>query len=179
MGSESTAKSGKARVSDDTGPFDTTHMVEAAALQGIDPWSVSGVLLLSRVARVWEQALEAVLKEHGLIPAEMRVLSALLSRRGQVLTMGGIRHSVAVTAGGVTKAVARLEALDLVRRTPDESDGRITNASITDKGISAAQQALRDVIAHFEGAFGSCNAMERDAMSVALKVIVSRLPAGR
>ena len=63
------------------------RLMEAAGLQSSDFWYVENAMLLSRIARLWEQTLETVLKPHGLIPAEMRVLSTLIARTDRELTM--------------------------------------------------------------------------------------------
>ena len=44
--------------------------------------------------------------------------------------------------------VARLEARGLVRREPDQSDGRFTNAILTDKGMAALTEAAPKHVAH-------------------------------
>lgn len=134
-------------------------------------------MALSRIARLWEQTLESVLKPHGLIPAEMRVLSSLIAREGEALTMSEIKRSVAVTAGGVTKAVARLETLGFVARHASALDGRVIHVVATDKGRSHTRKALNDVVTHFEQLFDDCDAGDRRAVSLSLGIIAKRLEA--
>ena len=153
----------------------SNRLMEAAGLQSSDFWYVENAMLLSRIARLWEQTLETVLKPHGLIPAEMRVLSTLIARTDRELTMSEIKRSVVLTAGAVTKAVARLEAMELVKKHPSAIDKRSVHVTVTERGRLLARAALNDVIANFEQAFRECDASERDAVALSFKLSAARL----
>lgn len=71
-----------------------------------------------------------------------------LARAGGEKRMAQIAHDVVLTGGGVTRIVARLERIGLIRRRSCPSDGRGVFAVLTEKGW-ARQRAAHQV--HLEG----------------------------
>lgn len=140
-----------------------------------EEWCITGALLLSRASRLWELALETTLKQDGLLPAEMRVLAALLSGDQDGLTMGQIKQSVAVTAGGVTKAVDRLKRVGLVSKQTSKEDARVTLVLLTAEGRQRAIAALADVFALFGERFRDLDSSKRSALPQLLGSLVIAL----
>ncbi len=77
---------------------------------------------------------------HGFSLAEIAVLG-VLHRRGPML-LGELQRHVAVSSGGATFLVDRLEAKGLVRRRGCADDRRATFASLTPKGARALTRIL-------------------------------------
>jgi DNA-binding MarR family transcriptional regulator len=60
-----------------------------------------------------------------------------------------INVSLAITSGGLTKTIQRLESKRLVRREPDPDDGRGTLVSLTKQGERIVMRVFsEDVRAH-------------------------------
>jgi DNA-binding MarR family transcriptional regulator len=80
------------------------------------------------------------------------------SERGE-LTMGALSTQLALTSGGVTRLIDRLQVAGLVERRPCETDRRVQFAAITTPGRAALdaaakthRQGLREVFAGFSPA---------------------------
>ena len=67
------------------------------------------------------------------------------SRRG-ALPLGKIGERLQVHATSVTPLVKRLEAAELIQRTPHPEDGRAVLASITPKGRTVMEQATEAIV---------------------------------
>lgn len=77
---------------------------------------------------------------HGFSLAEIAVLG-VLHRHGPML-LGELQRHVAVSSGGATFLVDRLEGKGLVRRRGCDDDRRATFASLTPKGVRALTKIL-------------------------------------
>ena len=116
-------------------PFDP---VEEAAKQRPTLWGemprMRAVTSLMRVHQLLLTELDELLRPLGLTFARYEVLVLLsFSRRGS-LPFGKIGERLQVHATSVTPLVKRLEAAELIRRTPHPEDGRAVLASITPQG---------------------------------------------
>src|SRR3954465_3810785 len=128
-------------------PFDP---IEEAARQGSEPWSgtprLRAVTSLMRVHQLVLTELDERLRPLGLTFARYEVLVLLsFSRRG-ALPLGKIGERLQVHATSVTPLVKRLEAAELIRRTPHPEDGRAVLASITPQGRDAMQKATDAIV---------------------------------
>ena len=113
-------------------PFDP---IEEAARQWANAWDemprMRAVTSLMRVHQLVLTELDELLRPLGLTFARYEVLVLLsFSRRG-ALPLGKIGERLQVHATSVTPLVKRLEAADLIKRTPHPEDGRAVLASIT------------------------------------------------
>jgi MarR family transcriptional regulator, 2-MHQ and catechol-resistance regulon repressor len=77
---------------------------------------------------------------HGFSLAEIAVLG-VLQRHGPML-LGELQRHVAVSSGGATFLVDRLEGKGLVRRRGCADDRRATYAALTPKGVRALTKVL-------------------------------------
>lgn len=128
-------------------PFDP---VEEAARQWATQWDemprMRAVTSLMRVHQLVLTELDELLRPLGLTFARYEVLVLLsFSRRG-ALPLGKIGERLQVHATSVTPLVKRLEAADLIRRTPHPEDGRAVLASITPRGRMVMDQATEAIV---------------------------------
>ncbi len=128
-------------------PFDP---IKEAAKQWQTQWDemprMRAVTSLMRVHQLVLTELDELLRPLGLTFARYEVLVLLsFSRRG-ALPLGKIGERLQVHATSVTPLVKRLEAAELIRRTPHPEDGRAVLASITGKGRMVMDQATEAIV---------------------------------
>ena len=149
-------------------PFDP---VEEAARQWASHWDemprMRAVTSLMRVHQLVLGELDELLRPLGLTFARYEVLVLLsFSRRG-ALPLGKIGERLQVHATSVTPLVKRLEAADLIQRTPHPEDGRAVLASITPQGRAVMDKATQAIVeARF--ALGSLSESECDRLTALL-----------
>lgn len=101
----------------------------------LDTWSAMATLLEWLPA-----ALDAQLqRDSGISHFEFGVLFALSEAQEHTLRMSELASYANSTLSRLSRAVARLERKEWVRRAPDPNDGRSTVATLTEQG----QEALR------------------------------------
>lgn len=102
--------------------------------QDLETWAALATLL------EWlPPTLDAQLqRDAGLTHFEYGILYALAHAEARTLRMSTLADYANSSLSRLSRAVARLEAKDWVRRTPDPDDGRFTLAILTRSG--AAQQ---------------------------------------
>jgi DNA-binding MarR family transcriptional regulator len=123
--------------------------IEEAARQWSTHWGemprMRAVTSLMRVHQLILTELDELLRPLGLTFARYEVLVLLsFSRRG-ALPLGKIGERLQVHATSVTPLVKRLEAAELIKRTPHPEDGRAVLASITPQGrlvLALATEAI-------------------------------------
>ena len=128
-------------------PFDP---IEEAAKQWATLWGemprMRAVTSLMRVHQLLLTELDELLRPLGLTFARYEVLVLLsFSRRGS-LPLGKIGERLQVHATSVTPLVKRLEAAELIRRTPHPEDGRAVLASITPQGRDVMEKATDAIV---------------------------------
>jgi DNA-binding MarR family transcriptional regulator len=128
-------------------PFDP---IEEAAKQWATQWDevprMRAVTSLMRVHQLIITELDELLRPLGLTFARYEVLVLLsFSRRG-ALPLGKIGERLQVHATSVTPLAQRLEAAELIRRSPHPEDGRAVLASITPKGRIVMEKATEAII---------------------------------
>ncbi len=80
---------------------------------------------LTRLGAHVDRALNEAAAQLDLLGVELLLLDALmLTEPDHTLTPTQLRSRLHITQGGVTKCIARLEAMGLVQRRPDPRDGR-------------------------------------------------------
>jgi DNA-binding MarR family transcriptional regulator len=79
-------------------------------------------------------------RTHGLSVAEWRVLVHL--RRCKEVSVREIHNCVNLEKPRVSRAVARLESVGLVKKMPSEGDGRLVVISLTEEGHAALADIL-------------------------------------
>jgi DNA-binding MarR family transcriptional regulator len=147
--------------------------VEEATRQWAGHWAqvprMRAVTSLMRVQQLVLTELDERLRPLGLTFARYEVLVLLsFSRRG-ALPLGKIGKRLQVHATSVTPLVKRLEAAELITRTPHPEDGRAVLAAITPKGRLVLERAT-EVILEAEFALGSMTEDDCDRLSELLAI---------
>jgi DNA-binding MarR family transcriptional regulator len=142
--------------------------IEEAARQWSAHWGemprMRAVTSLMRVHQLVLTELDELLRPLGLTFARYEVLVLLsFSRRG-ALPLGKIGERLQVHATSVTPLVKRLEAAELIKRTPHPEDGRAVLASITAKGRVVLEQAT-ELILQAQFALGSMSEDDCDRLT--------------
>lgn len=104
--------------------------------------------LIGRTHRLADRLMDELLvvyRRHGLGQGEFDVL-ATLRRAGDPfeLTPSALAQTTMVTSGAVTKRLDRLEAAGLVRRQPNDLDGRGRVVGLTEAGRRLIDQAYTE-----------------------------------
>ena len=145
----------------------------AVAPAGTDPSTLLVALWLNRLGRLFEAGFESLVREHGLIPSESRVLGTLLlNGPPHELSPTRLNEIVVLTSGGMTKAVSRLESLRFVERRADPSDGRGVLVRLTRTGRRVGTAVLADLVASFETQLAPLGLHERRAIVDALRALL-------
>ena len=99
---------------------------------------------LSRAHAMAEVAIERTLETFGLQRGEFDVL-ATLRRAGSPfeLTPGRLAAAMLLSPAATTHRLAKLEILGLIQRAPDPADGRGSLVSLTPKGRSLVDRAVK------------------------------------
>lgn len=124
--------------------IDTRRAQWAVELPDVD---TVGMAILGRarlIATHARPAIEAVFAEHGLDTGEFDVVATLL-RSGPPyrLRPTELYRSLMISSGGLTDRLKRLTKAGLVRRPPDEADGRGLLVELTPEGRRVAEAAFR------------------------------------
>jgi DNA-binding MarR family transcriptional regulator len=124
--------------------------IEEAARQWSARWDetprMRAVTSIMRVHQLLLSQLDELLRPLGLTFARYEVLVLLsFSRRG-ALPLGKIGERLQVHATSVTPLVKRLEAAELIKRTPHPEDGRAVLASITQHGRDLLAKATDAIV---------------------------------
>jgi DNA-binding MarR family transcriptional regulator len=116
----------------------------------------------------------------GLTGAEFDVL-ATLRRSGKPyrLKPNELSRSLLLSTGGTSNVVNRLESGGLVERTPDPDDGRSTLISLTAKGITLAEDALRATSAAHDELFAGVPPAVVAAATTALREMQAAIGTAR
>jgi DNA-binding MarR family transcriptional regulator len=97
----------------------------------------------------------------GLPHAWFEVLVRLSRSEGGQLTMSGLADQVALTTGGVTRLVDRMEAAGMVERRPCATDRRVAYAGLTSAGQEKLKEAAVVHAANLRTVFDGFSAAER------------------
>lgn len=115
-------------------------------LPGLDPTPLGVVGRVIVLARHLERSVNAALARHGLTLGQFDIL-ATLRRRAPAggLTPTQLLASVALSSGGMTARLTKLEDLKLIARKADPADRRGVVVELTAKGrkVIAAAAATR------------------------------------
>jgi DNA-binding MarR family transcriptional regulator len=87
-------------------------------------------------------------RDSNLSMVEYQALAMLASRPDRTMRMSSLAEVTNASLSRLSHLVKRLEARGLVRREPDPSDGRFTNAILTDLGFTTLADAAPGHVAH-------------------------------
>jgi DNA-binding MarR family transcriptional regulator len=110
----------------------------------LDLSAMSVIARISRLSRILERRIAAVLNEHGLNESQFGVLAAL-RRAGPpyCLSPTALYNSLLISSGAMTNRLERLTAAGFVRRIPDPKDRRSVLVALTPKGLRVIEEAVR------------------------------------
>lgn len=133
--------------------------------------------LIKRVARLHgllESALLDRLKEWNLSTAEYDILTTLRSTGSPFhLRPSTLAERTVLSSGGISNALRRLEARDLVTKRPDERDARSSWIQLTDAGADLAVDSTLDVVAAQSAILEAAGAQTRVAASALRDVLLA------
>ena len=113
---------------------------------------MAAVTSVMRAQQIYMARVEAVLRPLGITFARYETMMLLYFSRRGALPMGVIGSRLQVHQTSVTNAVDRLEAAELVKRTPHPSDRRATIVEITEAGrilaLKATEALNTEVFSH-------------------------------
>jgi DNA-binding MarR family transcriptional regulator len=110
----------------------------------LDSW-LSVVRLMMWLPWSIDQQLQ---RDSGLGMTEYQVLARLSESPGRTLRMSTLADLTNASLSRLSHLVKRLEGRGLVRRETDTSDGRFTNAILTDAGLELLVSAAPRHVAH-------------------------------
>jgi len=110
--------------------------------------------------------------EHGITLGDYDVLVRLARAEDRRLRMAELAQRVMISPSGLTRVVDGLVKDGLVERRRDDSDARVVQAELTEKGLErvrkAAQTHLRGIRQHFTARL---SAAQLRSVAAALQVI--------
>lgn len=128
---------------------------------------------ISRVNARYVQVLEKRLKPLGINVPNWRVLISLYE--SQYLSISEIAEMSAMRLNTTTKVVQRMITDGLVTTRIRPTDGRVTEACLTEKGDRLRALALAEARQVYELSFGALDAAERGALNAALARVFTQL----
>jgi DNA-binding MarR family transcriptional regulator len=87
-------------------------------------------------------------RDSKLAMVDYQVLAMLSSGPDRTRRMSSLAEWANVSMSHLSRIVSRLEHRGLVRREPDPTDGRFTNAILTDQGFQTVADAAPGHVAH-------------------------------
>jgi DNA-binding MarR family transcriptional regulator len=87
-------------------------------------------------------------RDSKLSMVEYQVLAMLSTRPGRTMRMSSLAEVTNASLSRLSHLFSRLEGRDLVRRETDPTDGRFTNAILTDAGFRTLAEAAPGHLAH-------------------------------
>jgi DNA-binding MarR family transcriptional regulator len=87
-------------------------------------------------------------RDSKLRMVEYQVLAMLSENPERTLRMSSLAEVTNASLSRLSRVVKRLEERGLVRREPDPTDGRFTNAILTEDGFQALAEAAPGHVAH-------------------------------
>ena len=138
-----------------------------AGVKGVDPSTILIVLWAGRLSRRVDAFYQERLRPQGLKYSDYSVLSIL--RFSGAMSPKQINGYLAITSGGLTKAIQRLEKVGLVSREPDPADGRGTRISLTKEGERTVTHMFQEDIKAHEALFRDIPSKDRKRIAVSLR----------
>jgi DNA-binding MarR family transcriptional regulator len=86
--------------------------------------------------------------DSSLATVEYQVLACLSQSPQRVMRMSSLAFVTNASLSRLSRVVKRLEHRGFVRREPDPTDGRFTNAILTDSGFRTLEDAAPGHVAH-------------------------------
>lgn len=143
-------------------PEDWTDSVE-----GVDPNIMLIIMWAGRLSRRVDAQYQESLRDSGLKYSDYSVLSIL--RFSGAMSPKQLNTYLAITSGGLTKTIQRLEKRDYVKRQPDPDDGRGTLISLTIKGEKVVLELLKGDVRSYHNLLADRTDADRARIALALR----------
>ncbi len=140
----------------------------------VEPMGIVGRIL--QLGRILEKRAGVALKGFDIHYTDLDVL-ATLRRSGKPfqLTPTELRKSVLITSGAMTTLLNRLQKKELVKRVPDEEDGRVLAVALTSAGVNLIDQAIVVRFQEAASAAASLSPQEQAELGHLLKKMILSL----
>ena len=135
--------------------------------------------LLWKLTALWQQKLAQVLDGHGITQTQYAILASLrwFEEQGEPPTQAHLAGHTRIDKMTLSKALRRLEAQRLVKRTASKQDSRAVEVAFTARGRRLIPQAVVDIEtadAEFFGRLGVRDLATYQALTAALITANSR-----
>ena len=142
----------------------------------LDVEAMNVVGRIMKLGKILENRTSLALKENGIYYTDLDVL-ATLRRSGfpYQLSPKQLMQSVVISSGAMTALLNRLTKLELIYRAPDENDGRISLAALTEKGKEIIDDAIEKRFEEAKISIDILNKNEKNELSTLLKKILIEL----
>jgi DNA-binding MarR family transcriptional regulator len=122
---------------------------EQTSVRWLTPEELGSWLSLVRLITWLPWSIDQQLQhDAGLATVEYQVLACLSQSPQRMMRMSSMALFTNASLSRLSRVVKRLEDRDLVRREADLSDGRFTNAILTDEGFRTIEAAAPAHVAH-------------------------------
>ena len=150
-------------------PVTTEDSFDDERFDGSEEVTLAG-LLFECAARL-EQHIDTRMQRASGVPiSTFEVLIRLLRSPGHQLRLTDLGRQLAITTGGVTRLIDRLEAQHLVERVRATDDRRAVYARLTDEGRDTAIRVLPDHTTDLRQTFDALGP-ERQRLEHALRLL--------
>ncbi len=146
-----------------------------AGVNGVDPTTILIIMWAGRLSRRVDAFYQEKLRPHGLQYSDYSVLSMLCF--SGAMSPKQINRYLAITSGGLTKAIQRLEKAGLLTREPDPADGRGTRISLSKKGERSVTRMLQEDVKAHEELFRELSSAERKRIAASLRDLLDAFEA--
>jgi len=122
--------------------------------KGPGPDHFGAMAAVFRLEQLIGTTLDRALREHGVSRTGFQILAALSLEPDRTLAMGQLSKRLLLHPTTVSLIADKLQARQLVARSPSETDRRTTLASLTDEGaqmLSVISETLSEINYGFEG----------------------------
>ena len=142
----------------------------------LDAGAMGVVGRVLRLAKLWEQRLVRLLKEHRLGAGEFDVLATLRRQGGECeLSPSQLAQAAMLTTGGTTNLLDRLQKRGWVARRPNPADRRGTFVRLTDAGRELVDELIGPRLADADECLEALNAKEQARLA---KLLAKLLKSG-
>jgi DNA-binding MarR family transcriptional regulator len=133
---------------------------------------------VSRLSRHLDRARTAAFAARDLQPFEFDVLTAL-RRQGPPfqLSPGALLRATLVTSGTMTNRIDRLVSAGLVSRRPDPQDKRGVLVTLTERGRTAVDAALEDLLRRERELLTGLDDGQRRELAALLRILLAPFDA--
>jgi DNA-binding MarR family transcriptional regulator len=146
------------------------------AVEGSDPSTVLIMIWAARLSRRVDAFYQEALRPYGFQYSDYAVL--FLLRLSGPMAPTRLNAHLAISSGGLTKTIQRLEQQKLVGREPDPDDGRGTLISITKEGERRVARVFADDVSAHEDLLRDLSRTDRKRIASALRDLLDVFEQG-